>query len=183
MKSTMNRAVFLDRDGVINRPIIRNNKPFPPKNMDGLEILPGVLEGLKLLDAHGWYLIIVTNQPDVARRTASRANVEEINQHLTCTLPIKAVYVCYHDDAENCQCRKPKPGLLFDAARDHDIDLAASFMIGDRWKDVEAGRAAGCRSIFIDYKYDERQPDSYNYLARSLRDAAEKILLNGEPTC
>jgi D-glycero-D-manno-heptose 1,7-bisphosphate phosphatase len=179
----MHRAVFLDRDGVVNRPIIRNNKPFPPRNTAEVEILPGVLEGLKLLEAHGWYLIIVTNQPDIARGTASRADVEEINQHLSRMLPIKAVYVCYHDDAENCQCRKPKPGLLLNAARDYEIDLAASFMIGDRWKDIEAGRAAGCRSIFIDYKYDERQPDTYTYLARSLRDAAEKILLIGEPSC
>ncbi len=170
-----NRAVFLDRDGVINRNTIRCGKPYPPYDLNELEILPGVLEGLLLLRKEGFRLIVVTNQPDVARGKQTRAGVEAIHDVLREQLPLDEFLVCYHDDADQCACRKPAPGLLLDAAAKHGLDLAESFMVGDRWKDVDAGKSAGCRTVFIDYGYDEKQPISFDMKAKSLVDAARWI--------
>jgi D-glycero-D-manno-heptose 1,7-bisphosphate phosphatase len=175
------RAVFLDRDGVLNRAFLRDNKPHPPGSALELEILPGVTESLFELKAAGFLLIVVSNQPDVARGTATRSAVEAINESLAAALPIDEFRTCYHDTSEGCHCRKPKPGMLLDAAGKWNIDLAHSYMVGDRWRDTEAGRAAGCRTLFIDYGYDERQPERVDHRVTSLREAA-KIILEAEST-
>ncbi len=151
------RAVFLDRDGVLNRASVRGGKPYPPATTDELEILPGVFEALAALEAEGFVLIGATNQPDVARGIQRREVVETINERLMAELPLRDIRVSY-EDGESPR-RKPNPGLLLEAARDYGVDLAASFMVGDRWKDVEAGRRAGCRTIFIDHDYDEPRPE------------------------
>jgi len=170
------RAVFLDRDGVINRAIVREGKPHPPDSLEELEILPGVREALDQLKDAGFVLVVVSNQPDVARGTTARDAVETINAKLAESLPVDDFRMCYHDSGDGCDCRKPKPGMLLAAARDHGIDLSSSFMVGDRWRDVEAGQRAGCRTLFIDYGYDERQPEACDYRVKSLADAAEIIL-------
>jgi len=172
----MARAVFLDRDGVINRAIVRDGKPYPPSNIGELEILSGVAEALKQLHNAGFKLIVVTNQPDVARGTQTRAMVEEINAALQSRLPIDEFRVCYHDDADQCACRKPSAGALFQSAQEFGIDLKASFMIGDRWRDIEAGRSAGCKTIFIDYHYAEKERVEPDHRACHLADATEWIL-------
>jgi len=172
----MRRAVFLDRDGVINRSIIRAGKPYPPGHMDELEILPGVPEALERLKAAGFALIVVSNQPDVARGTTTRAHVEAINATLARVLPIDGFSMCYHDSGDGCACRKPNPGMLLDAAKERNIDLALSYMVGDRWRDVEAGQRAGCKTFFIHYGYDEKQPDGYDYRVDSLLEASRIIL-------
>jgi D-glycero-D-manno-heptose 1,7-bisphosphate phosphatase len=169
-------AVFLDRDGVINRSIVRDGKPYPPGSLDELEILPGVEEALSGLKAAGFCLIVVTNQPDVARGTVPRALVDAMNNRLETLLPLEAIITCFHDSADDCDCRKPKPGMLLAAARDWDIDLSISYMIGDRWRDIEAGARAGCTTIFIDYGYDEQQPETWDFRTGSLLEAAEIIL-------
>lgn len=175
------RAVFLDRDGVLNRALVRDNKPYPPRSVDELEILPGVAEGLRDLKAAGFLLIVVTNQPDVTRGTVARRTVEDINQALAAALPIDEFRTCYHDSSDHCHCRKPKPGMLLDAAGKWNIDLARSYMVGDRWRDTAAGTAAGCSTLFIDCGYDEKQPEQVDYRVTSLRDAA-KIILEVEST-
>ena len=170
------RAVFLDRDGVLNRPVVREGKPHPPDSVEQLEILPGVADALLRLRAAGFRLVVVTNQPDVARGRQSRDVVERINTLLCGSLPLDEVRTCYHDDGDGCGCRKPKAGLLLDAAREHRIDLSASFMVGDRWRDIDAGQQAGCRTVLIDYQYREAlraQPDAR---ANSLSEAADWIL-------
>lgn len=172
----MRRAVFLDRDGVIIRAVIRDGRPYPPADFDSLEILPGVPEAMRALHDAGWLLIVVTNQPDVARGNANRADVELMNDYLQQSLLIDDFKTCYHDSADGCNCRKPKPGALLEAARMYDIDLVSSFMVGDRWRDTEAGESAGCRTIFVDYGYAEKQPDKFTYRVRSLSEAAEIIL-------
>jgi D-glycero-D-manno-heptose 1,7-bisphosphate phosphatase len=118
----------------------------------------------------------VTNQPDVARGTTSREAVEEINKHLALHLVIDEFYSCFHDSDDNCDCRKPKPGSLLAAAKKHSIDLGASYMVGDRWRDIEAGKQAGCKTIFIDYGYTEKQPGSFDYRVGSLLEASKIIL-------
>lgn len=172
----MKRAVFLDRDGVINRAIVRDGKPYPPADLAALEILPGVADALQSLHKAGWLLIVVTNQPDVARGTTLRADVEAINAHLQHRLPIDEFRTCYHDSTDGCNCRKPLPGALLAAADAHGVDLASSYMVGDRWRDTEAGERAGCKTIFLDYGYDEKQPEKFNHRVRSLAEAAQIIL-------
>ncbi len=171
------RAIFLDRDGVLNRALVRDNLPYPPTDLAELEILPGVLEALSLLKNAGFVLITVSNQPDVARGTLTRDAVESINAYLGERLPMDRFIMCYHDSADACVCRKPKPGMLKDGAFEFNIDLNKSYMVGDRWRDVEAGNNAGCKTVFIDYGYAERQPESYDILVTSLLEAAQKILL------
>lgn len=172
----MRRAVFLDRDGVINRAVVIHGKPYPPANLEALEILPWVEHALQELRAAGWLLIVVTNQPDVARGTTSRAEVEAINQHLQLHLPIDEFRTCYHDSTDQCDCRKPSPGALLAAATVHNIEMAASFMVGDRWSDMQAGERAGCETIFIDCGYAEKQPEAVGHRVKCLAEAADIIL-------
>jgi D-glycero-D-manno-heptose 1,7-bisphosphate phosphatase len=148
-------AVFLDRDGIINRAIVREGKPYPPARLEEVEILSGAVSSLKQLDTAGYVLIGITNQPDVARGTQSRAVVESINTFIESKLPIRKIFVCYHDNADKCTCRKPKPGLILQAAEKYGLDLSRSWMVGDRWKDISAGQAAGLKTIFVDYHYAE----------------------------
>lgn len=170
------RAVFLDRDGVINRVILRDGNPCPPNSLAALEILPGVAEALERLKSAGFILIVVSNQPDVARGTTKREVVETIHAHLANALPIDGFMVCYHDTPDDCSCRKPRPGMLFASARELDLDLAKSYMIGDRWRDIEAGRRAGCKTLFIDCGYAEEAPRDYDFRVESLTEAASVIL-------
>ena len=172
----MSRAVFLDRDGVINRAVVRDGKPFPPANLAALEILPGVANAMQTLHEAGWLLIVVTNQPDVARGITSLVEVEAINTYLKQCLPIDEFRSCYHDSCDGCDCRKPRPGALLAAADARGIDLFASYIVGDRWRDIEAGERANCKTIFLDYGYDEKRPQNFNHRVRSLAEAAEIIL-------
>lgn len=168
------KAVFLDRDGVLNDAIIKNGKPYPPASLSELVIAPDVLPALNLLKSLGYLLIGATNQPDVARGTTKQSTVEEMNQALLQQLPLDEIRVCYHDDKDACHCRKPLPGLLLDAALHHHIDLTKSFMIGDRWRDIEAGVHATCKTIWLDRSYQEKKP-SPHFTALSLIEAATWI--------
>lgn len=172
----MQRAVFLDRDGVINQAVVRDGRPYPPASVDDLVILDGVAEACARLKAAGFLLIVVTNQPDIARGKTPAGGVDEINARLSEVLPLDEIGVCPHDDIDGCVCRKPKPGLLLEAAARRGIDLSRSFMIGDRWRDVEAGQMAGCRTVFLDYGYDERQPTAPDHIAPRLIDSVDYIL-------
>lgn len=172
----MNKAVFLDRDGVINRAIILEGKPFPPPTIEELEILPGVEQALSSLRRNGYMLIVVTNQPDVSRGKTSRESVDLINEFLLTKLSIDEIQICFHDDKDACMCRKPLPGLILNAAQKHGIDLKKSYMVGDRWKDIDAGVAAGCKTIFIDYGYQEKRPINFDHQVQSLLEASNLIL-------
>jgi D-glycero-D-manno-heptose 1,7-bisphosphate phosphatase len=172
------KAVFLDRDGVINRALERDEKPYPPRNLDEFEILPEVPAALAKLRAAGFLLVVATNQPDVGRGTLAKEVVEKIHAHMLVQLPIDRVEVCYHPGkgASDCNCRKPKPGMLLRAAAALNIDLAQSWMVGDRWRDVDCGRAAGCKTVFIDRGYEEELRQKPDYSAGNLAVAADIIL-------
>jgi D-glycero-D-manno-heptose 1,7-bisphosphate phosphatase len=172
----MTRAVFLDRDGVINRAVLKDGLPYPPQSAQDLEILPGVAEGLALLKAEGFALVVVTNQPDVARGVQTREEVEAIHAVLRDMLPLDSVKVCYHDDADKCSCRKPLPGMIIEAARELGVDLSRSYMVGDRWKDIEAGERAGTTTILIENEYPEKKPGRAAVRVQSLREAAAWII-------
>jgi D-glycero-D-manno-heptose 1,7-bisphosphate phosphatase len=172
----MNRAVFLDRDGVLTRALVRGGKPYAPVTPAEMEIDPEAAPALARLKEAGFLLILVTNQPDVARGIARREDVEAMHAALRARLPLDGCFVCYHDDADACACRKPLPGLLTQAAAAHDIDLGRSFLIGDRWRDIDAGAAAGCRTILIDRGYAERAPTSVpNARVRTLGEAVDWV--------
>ena len=177
-KAEMHRAVFLDRDGVINRSLERDSKPFPPRSLEEFEILPEVPAGCAKLKAAAFLLVVATNQPDVGRGTLKKELVETIHAHLMKQLPIERVEVCFHpgQGRSDCDCRKPKPGMLLRAARELNIDLSQSWMVGDRWRDVDCGHAAGCRTIFIDRGYAEELKQKPDFSAGNLAAAADIIL-------
>jgi D-glycero-D-manno-heptose 1,7-bisphosphate phosphatase len=176
----LKRAVFLDRDGVINRAVVQDGKPFPPRSVAEVEVLPDAKDALLRLRDAGYVLIVVTNQPDVARGTQTQDQVEQINARLAAELAIDEFMVCYHDDVAGCACRKPNPGGLLEAAERHEVDLNRSYIVGDRWRDVEAGQRAGCTPFFIDYGYSEREPEPPFLRVRSLAEAAEQIVTKSD---
>lgn len=169
------RAVFLDRDGVINEAVLRDGVPHPPSGLAELRLADGAAECLRDLRQAGFCLIVVTNQPDVARGRQTRNAVEEIHAHLAARLPVDDFFACYHDDSDRCECRKPLPGMLLQAAEKHNIELARSFLIGDRWRDVEAGERAGCTTVLIDHQYPGKRAAA-DFETDSLRRAVDWIL-------
>lgn len=153
------RAVFFDRDGVLNRAVVVEGKPYPPSSVSAVEVAGDVAALVGRLQRLGCLAIGVTNQPDVARGTQTRREADALNMHVARLSGLDALASCYHDSREDCACRKPRPGMLVDAATRWRIDLSRSFLIGDRWRDIEAGRRAGVRTVFIDYSYREQRPD------------------------
>lgn len=166
IKNANNVCVFLDRDGVLNQPVIRDGRPYPPARLEEFKLCEDVLAGCASLKEAGFLLVVVSNQPDVGRGAQSRAVVDAINKELAGAIPfLDRFETCFHageNYGEPCFCRKPKPGMLFHAAELMDINLAGSYVIGDRWRDVDCAKAAGCHAIFIDRGYAEslrQQPD------------------------
>jgi D-glycero-D-manno-heptose 1,7-bisphosphate phosphatase len=174
----VNRAVFLDRDGVLNTNIERDGKQVAPTSLAEFRLLPGVSDAVARLNSAGFLTVVVTNQPDVATGRTPRATVEAMHQLLRAQMPLDAIKTCFHSDSDNCACRKPLPGMLLEAARELDIDLGASFMVGDRWRDTQAGLAAGCRTIFVDYGHFQEGPHQPDQTVRSLPEAVSFIIEN-----
>lgn len=173
------KAVFLDRDGVINRPLVRDGRPYPPMRVEEFEMLPGVTNACAKLKAAGFLLIVATNQPDVGRGTLAREIVEAIHAKMGAALPLDRIEVCYDAGAAHGQpsdFRKPSPGMLLRSAQELGIDLRQSWMVGDRWRDIDCGAAAGCRTVFIDLDYDETLRAAPDFRAKNLSDAAEIII-------
>jgi len=177
-KGAKNLAVFLDRDGVLNRALFRDGKPYAPTRLDEVEILPGVKAACRRLKQAGFLLVIATNQPDVGRGTLKQEIVEAIHARLCGVLPIDRVEVSYDSGEEQppSELRKPRPGMLLRAARELNIDLAGSFMVGDRWRDIDCGHAAGCTTFLVDYGSPEALRRPPDYRVKSLREAADIIL-------
>jgi D-glycero-D-manno-heptose 1,7-bisphosphate phosphatase len=171
----MRPAAFLDRDGVLNAPVIRNGKPYPPASAEDVIILDGVQQACKELKQAGLLLIGVTNQPDIARGTASADSVGEINALVARRLGMDTIVVCPHDDPDDCACRKPRPGMILDAARRWNVDLSRSTMVGDRWRDIEAGKAAGVATVLVERRYDERKAEAADLVVDSLAAAVDWI--------
>jgi len=172
----LNKAVFLDRDGVVNQPIIIDNKPFPPHSLKELVVYDSLSDDLKLLRNNNFLIFIITNQPDVKRGRANHIEIEEINNYLMKSYDFDDIFCCYHDDDDNCDCRKPKPGAILYFAKKYKIDLNKSFLIGDRKKDILSANNAGCLSVFIDFGYSEAKPETQNYTASNLSAAVNIIL-------
>ncbi len=162
---------------MINQAIVRDGKPHPPAGLGELKFVEGAADALRDLKRAGFLLLVVTNQPDIARGTQDRDAVDEIHQAMREVLPLDEFFVCPHQDSDQCDCRKPLPGLLLRAAERYGIDMPRSFMIGDRWRDVDAGASAGCATVWIDYDYRERLPAAEpSAKVDSIRAAADWIL-------
>lgn len=170
----VNKAVFLDSDGVLNTAVIINGKPVAPTSVNDLEIPAEVRPALERLKAAGYILICVTNKPDIERGRMTQADVDAIYVKMRRELPLDDVLICYKEGSPNY---KPNPGMLLEGQRKYDLDLSQSYMVGDRWKDVGAGKNAGCETIWINRGYQEKQPDPpADYTALSLTEAAQWIL-------
>jgi len=169
-------AVFLDRDGVINEVELRDGKPHPPASLARLRILPGVPDAIRAFREAGLRVIVVTNQPDIRTGVQTREVVERMHELLGRELAIDAFKVCFHVDADACGCRKPAPGMLLEAAREFGLDLSRSFLVGDRWRDIDAGRAVGCRTFWIDCGYRERPAVGADFVVKSLAEASALIV-------
>ena len=174
----IDKAVFLDRDGVLNNIIIKDGLPFSPSKYEDLKILPGVKDSIIKLKELDFLCIIVTNQPDVSRGKIEKKTVIKMNDYLNKELKLDDIFVCFHDDNDKCECRKPKPGLILEAAEKWNINLKKSYMIGDRWKDVEAGTLSGCKTIFINNNYKEQIKSQPNFISENLLKAVNIIEKN-----
>ncbi len=177
----MVKAVFLDRDGVIVVPEFRDGRSFAPRRLRDLELYPDARDCLTRLKKAGYGLIVVTNQPDVGHGHISLETVEAMHREILDQLPVDLIKVCYHKPGEGCRCRKPKPGMLLDAASEFKIDLSRSIMVGDRASDVMAGLAAGCKTVLIDHGYAETNLENPTFVATSLVEATNWILSNSTP--
>jgi len=172
----MRPGVLLDRDGVLSRVVLREGRGVSPRSFAEFELLPGVRVAVQSLRAAGLPVVVVTNQPDIARGLLAPDELERMHAHLRKHVPLERIYTCTHDDADRCACRKPRPGLLLRAAAEFQLDLERSWMVGDSWKDVEAARAAGCRMIFVAGAHAESGTSRPERVAVSLPDAVEMIL-------
>jgi D-glycero-D-manno-heptose 1,7-bisphosphate phosphatase len=174
----MNRAVFLDRDGVLNAPVVRSGKPYPPHTLEEFQLYPEAPEACALLRNAGFKLIVVTNQPDIGRGTQTMAAVEAMHDRLRQAIPLDRIEVCTaaDDSAPEARRRKPAPGMVLDAAQALQIDLARSYLIGDRWRDIECGHAAGCTTFFIERRYEEKLQRPPHHYVTNVLEAAQMIL-------
>jgi D-sedoheptulose 7-phosphate isomerase len=179
LERPLRKAVFLDRDGVLSDVIVRSGKPYTPTAVSDFRILPSTADELARLKAENFLLVVITNQPDVARGRQTRENIELMHRRLREELPVDDIFTCFHDDADGCDCRKPRPGLVMRAARKYGIDLTRSYFAGDRWRDVDAGANAGCKTILIDHGYEEPAPvTAPDARVESLSQAVDWILSN-----
>lgn len=168
--------MFLDRDGVLNEPCVREGRPYPPEHVDQLRLLPGVQEACGELQRAGYTLVCITNQPDIARGIADPGQVEAIHARLSQWLPLTEIVVCPHDDDDDCFCRKPKPGMILDSAKRLDLDLSRSVTVGDRWRDVAAGQSAATATVFVDRGYAEPRPSDPDLTVTELKEAVEWMI-------
>jgi D-glycero-D-manno-heptose 1,7-bisphosphate phosphatase len=174
------RAVFLDRDGVLNHAVVRDGMPFPPQRLAEFEVDEDAPSGCARLKAAGFVLIVVTNQPDVARGTQSRDEVNAMHDKLRELIPaLDAIEVCWHGGekyGDLCDCRKPRPGMLVRSAPRFGVDVSRSFLIGDRWRDIDCAHAAGCTAVFIERGYREPLRAKPHIVVRSFTEAVEAVL-------
>ena len=177
-------AVFLDRDGVLNRVAVRHGMPYPPSHVGAFELYDDVPDGCARLKAANFLLVVITNQPDVGRGTQSREAVEAMNLKMQSALPsLDRIEICYHAGeryGQPCGCRKPRPGLILRAVAELNIDPKKSYVIGDRWRDVDCARAAGCRAILIQRGYNESLREAPDFTVANFNEAVTAVLRDAD---
>jgi D-glycero-D-manno-heptose 1,7-bisphosphate phosphatase len=172
-----NKAIFLDRDGVISKPIIIKRKTYAPRKFKEFKLYPFVRYYLSKLKKKNFFLIVVTNQPDINNQLVDIKEINKMHKKLL-TTHIDDIFLCPHTKEEMCKCRKPKTGMIKEAIKKYKINPKKSFLIGDRLIDIQAGRKMNCMNIFIDRNYDEKKPEKVVPFVKSFRQAAKYILKN-----
>lgn len=166
-----NRALFLDKDGVIIESVVIDGKPYSQYSIQEIKLIDDIKELINYFIELEFIIIVCSNQPDISKGFQPKENIIKINEYIKSKLPINDFFICPHQDSDNCFCRKPKTGLFLDASKKYNIDLSQSFMIGDRKSDIDAGYNAGCKkTIFIDYNYNEEKPTKQNYTIKNVKE-------------
>lgn len=178
MVESYKKAFFLDRDGVLIKTDVHNGKPYAIHCEDQFELLPKVKKSIDIIKKNNYMVIVITNQPDVGNNLISKDRVIKINQLLMKNIHIDDLFVCYHSQSMKCSCRKPNIFFFNQAVKKHNISLKKSYMVGDRYSDIEAGYNAGCQTIFINRNYSENKPTFQNFNAESLFQAVNNLKLN-----
>ena len=178
--TSLRQAVFFDRDGILVEAPVVDGHPKSARTVEDLILIPAAVHLCAELAGAGVLLFMITNQPNISRMKVDPRSVDQQNQIVAKACQLTAVRVCPHDDSSGCHCRKPRPGMITDLAKEYSIDLIRSVVVGDRWRDIEAGTQAGSQTVFVDYGYDERQPTDQTASVRSVEEAATivKALLN-----
>ncbi len=178
----MKRALFLDRDGVVDELVYypSHDEWESPRRVSDLRMIDGVSEPLRRFAEAGWLLFFVTNQPSFAKGKTSREELQEVHDAVVANVdaPVTRSYICFHRSEDACECRKPKPYFLHEAAREFDVDLASSWMVGDQDSDLKCGRAAGCRVALIEHRGSEHKRGSVepDLRVESLTELADALL-------
>jgi len=172
----LSKAVFLDRDGVINKPIIIDGKSYAPRLLKDFKIFPKVKSDVKKLKDKGFKVLVITNQPDIGNKLLKKSTLKEMHSILKAKVPLDKIYFCPHTRNDRCKCRKPKPGMIIKASNELKIDLKESYVVGDRKIDIDAGIKAGCKTIFVNNNYYEKKPTKQKKNVKSLHDAVKYIL-------
>jgi len=170
-----NKALFWDRDGVLNKIIMRDGKPSSPWRIEEFEILPDVKRCLEKTKEMGFLNIVFTSQPDISRGFLKTEELEKMHRIISKTLSVDEIKFCPHDDKDNCECRKPKPGLIVEAVKKWSIDLDKSYVVGDSWKDIKAGKSVGCKTFLLRKKYNKDYKEDYDFEINSLKQMVEII--------
>jgi len=170
-----NKAIFWDRDGIMNKVIMRKGETSSPWKLEEFEILPDVKKCLEASKEMGFLNIVFTNQPDISRGFLKIEDLEKMHKVILETLPVDEIKVCPHDDKDNCSCRKPKPGLILEAVKKWSIDLEKSYVVGDGWKDIKAGKAAGCKTFLLRREYNKNYQKDYDFEIDNLKKTVEII--------
>ena len=178
MKNQNTKAVFLDRDGVVNKLVVINGERTSPKSLEQFEIIPNLSQVIRKIREQ-YLVIIVTNQPDIARKNISVTELEKMHDKLRKQIEIDDLYVCEHDNVDNCLCRKPKPGMLINAANKWKINLKNSIIVGDSWRDMVAGEKVGLTKYYVDHWRNEFHKNKiqfkYDHRVKDLKEAAKVI--------
>ena len=172
----MNKAVFLDRDGVINKPIIIDGKSYAPRLLKDFKIFPRVKSDVKKLRNNGFKVFVISNQPDIGNKLIKKKTLIEMHKLLKAKVPVNKIYFCPHTKIDRCKCRKPKPGMIIKASNESKIYLKESYVVGDRKTDIDAGLKVGCKTIFVNHNYDEKKPTKQEKTVKSLNAAVKYIL-------
>lgn len=176
MSAALRPAVFLDRDGVINRSLVVDGKPYAPRRLKDFRLLPRAAVAVRMLKDAGFVVVVVTNQPDIGNGLVDPTVVEAMNARLGQSMPVDEIKVCPHRQNEGCTCRKPRSGMLLEAVTQHGIDLSASYMVGDRNGDILAGQGAGCYTLLVRRAHLEVVTARPDWRVRSLSEAVRVIL-------
>lgn len=177
----MIRNIFLDRDGVINEVVIRGSVVSSPRNKDEFRIRKDFEEFAKRASNTSLNFFVVSNQPDVARGFMKTESLVKFDAEIHKLLPIREFSYCIHDDADNCQCRKPKPGLINDIIGKFGLRKDESCIVGDSLKDMKAGLAAGITTIFLSTEYNRNQLSKADFTIVSLTDLFVKLTILADP--